>query len=289
MKPLLPIPFASALLLALAGTASAQQDFSKVEIKITHVAGNIHMLEGSGGNIGVSVGPDGVLIVDSQFAPLSPKIEAAIEKLGKGKAKFLLNTHWHGDHTGGNATFGKYADIIARANVRKRLAAAPNAAPSALPVITFDDRLSVHFNGEEIKLVGLGPGHTDGDAVILFTGSKVAHTGDSFINSRLPFFDLGSGGDAEGYARNIKTIQGLVTADMKIIPGHGALASPADVQATATMLDATLGRVRQDIAAGKTLEQIKAAGIPEKYKDWTAGFINASRFLETAYNSMTKK
>ncbi len=269
--------------------AHAQQDFSKVEIKITHVAGNIHMLEGSGGNIGVSVGDDGVLIVDSQFAPLSPRIEAAIEKLGKGKPRFLLNTHWHGDHTGGNANFGKYADIIAHSNVRKRLAAAPNASKAGLPRITFDHTLSVHFNGEEIRMIHLQPGHTDGDTVILFTGSKVAHTGDSYINSRFPFFDLASGGSAEGYQANIAFLLKELGPDMKIIPGHGALASIANVRETQAMLSEILGGVKRDIAAGKTLEQIKAAGVPGKYTEWGAGFINNSRFLEISYNSLSSK
>lgn len=288
MKTVTPVLVAG-LLAALSVAASAQQDFSRVEIKVTHVAGSVHMLEGAGGNIGVSVGDDGVLIVDSQFAPLSPKIEAAVEKLGKGKPKFLLNTHWHGDHTGGNAHFGRYADIIAHANVRRRLAGQPNAARPALPVITFDDQLSLHFNGEEIRMVHLPPGHTDGDAVILFTGSKVIHTGDQFVNARFPFFDLASGGDAEGYAKNVAAIQKLLTPGMKIIPGHGALATPEDVRTTIAMLDETFGKVKRDIAAGKTLEQIKADGLPAKYKSWGAGFINESRFLEITFNSLNKK
>jgi len=279
----------AALLLATPAVSHAQQDFSKVEIKTTHVAGSIYMLEGSGGNIGVSVGDDGVLIVDSQFAPLSPKIEAAIEKLGKGKPRFLLNTHWHGDHTGGNANFGRYADIIAHANVRKRLAAAPNANKAAFPVITFDDTLSIHFNGEEIRMIHLDPGHTDGDSFILFTGSKVAHTGDQFVNARFPFFDLASGGDAQGYARNIDRMLKEIPVGAKIIPGHGALATHDDMRSTQAMLRETFGKIQRDIAAGKTLDQIKADGLPEKYKDWGAGFINASRFLELTFNSLNKQ
>jgi cyclase len=270
----------------LATAAQAQQDFSQVEIKTTHVAGSVYMLEGAGGNIGVSVGDDGVLIVDSQFAPLSPKIEAAIEKLGKGRAKFLLNTHWHGDHTGGNASFGRYADIIAHANVRKRMAAAPNAAKAALPVITFADSLSLHFNGEEIRMVHLQPGHTDGDSVVVFTGSKVLHTGDQFFNGRFPFIDLGSGGDAEGYKRNVETILKLAGTEMKIIPGHGALAGAADAKGFLAMLESTQGKMKRDIAAGKTLDQIKAEGVPDQYKEWGNFFINTSRYLEITYNSL---
>jgi glyoxylase-like metal-dependent hydrolase (beta-lactamase superfamily II) len=282
---------AAGLLAALAITATAQQDFSKVEIKITHVAGNVHMLEGAGGNIGVSAGADGVLIVDSQFAPLSPKIEAAIGKLGKGRPKFLLNTHWHGDHTGGNANFGRYAHIIAHQNVRVRLSNSGGkpAPKEALPVITFDDSLSVHFNGEEIRLIKLQPGHTDGDSLILFTGSKVAHTGDQFLNSRLPFFDLASGGDAEGYLKNIVRMTKEIPADYKIIPGHGELATFENLKATHEMLELTIGKVKKDIAAGRTLDQVKADGVPARYKDWGAGFINAGRYLELTYNSLNKK
>src|SRR6186997_3115882 len=161
----------SLLSILLATTpAFAQRDFSNVEIKVVPVAKNISMLEGSGGNIGVSVGSDGILIVDDQFAPLAEKIEAALHQLNPGKLKFVLNTHHHGDHTGGNANFGaKDATIIAQSNVRKRLASDANSKKEALPVITFDQSASVHFNGEEIKLLHHGPGHTDGDSVIYFT------------------------------------------------------------------------------------------------------------------------
>src|SRR5712671_774963 len=161
------------VLLALATLTRAQQDFSKVEVKATHVAGNIYMLTGSGGNIGVSVGPDGILIVDDQFAPLAPKIEAALKQLSPGKLKFVLNTHYHGDHTGGNKYFGQQAHIIAHTNVRKQLGGKPGDSKPELPVITFDDSLSVWFNGEEIKLVHVPPAHTDSDSIVYFTGANV--------------------------------------------------------------------------------------------------------------------
>ncbi len=277
------------ILLATARLAVAQTDFSKVEIKTTHVAGNIYMLEGSGGNIGVSVGPDGVLIVDDQFLPLAPKIEAALQKLDKGAPKFLLNTHWHGDHTGGNPHFGRKASIIAHTNVRKRLADKPDTAKEALPVVTFDDSLSVHFNGEEIRVIHLPPGHTDGDSVIYFTKSGVVHTGDQFVNARFPFIDLGSGGDVAGYVKNVETLLQKIPAGTKIIPGHGAIATREDLEKFQQMLMETMAIVRNGIAEKKSLAQIKAAGLPEKYKDWGAGFINASRWLEIAYNNLDKK
>jgi cyclase len=280
------------ILLVLAATASlvvAQTDYSKVEIKTTHVSGNIYMLEGAGGNIGVSVGPDGVLIVDDQFLPLAPKIEAALAKLHTNAPKFLLNTHWHGDHTGGNPHFGKKASIIAHTNVRKRLADKSDTPKEALPVVTFDDSLSVHFNGEEIRVIHLPPGHTDGDSVIHFTKSGVIHTGDQFFNARFPFIDLGSGGDVAGYVKNVETLLAKLPSGAKIIPGHGALATREDLVKFHQMLTETLGIVRKGIAEGKTLEQVKAVGLPEKYKDWGTGFINASRFFEITYNSLNKK
>lgn len=271
-------------------SASAQQDFSKVEIKTIPVAKNIYMLEGSGGNIGVSVGPDGILIVDDQFAPLAEKIEAALQKLNPGKLRFLLNTHFHGDHTGGNAYFGgKGVDIVAHANVRKRLAEKSGVKPAELPVITFKYSASVHFNGDEIELLHHGPGHTDGDSVIYFTGANVVHMGDQFFNGRFPFIDLGSGGDVRGYLKTVETVLKQIPADAKVIPGHGPLGNVDDLKKFRDMLTECIAMIEKAVAEGKTLEQIKAAGVPEKYKDWGSGFINNSRWLEITYNGLTKK
>jgi len=278
----------------LAGTiaiaASAQQDFSKVQIKSTHVAGNVHMVEGQGGNIGVSTGPDGLLIVDDQFAPLAEKIDAALQKLeAGGPLKFVLNTHWHGDHTGGNAFFGRKGNIIAHANVRKRLAGKSDTPKEALPVITQDEGLSVHFNGEEIRMVPFGPGHTDGDSMIQFTKSGVVHMGDQFFNGRFPFIDLASGGSVEGYVKNVESALQKVSDDTKIIPGHGALATKKDLKAFHEMLVETTGIIRKAIAEGKSLEQVKAAGLPEKYKEWGTGFINQSSYIAIVYNNLKGK
>src|SRR3954469_15757155 len=175
-------------------TARAQQDFSKVEIKTTHVAGNVYMLQGAGGNIGVSAGPDGLLIVDDEFLPLAPKIEAALAQINPGKLKFVLNTHFHGDHTGSNAHFGRQAPIIAHANVRKHLSRTPTVK-EALPVVTFDESLSVHFNGEETKVRQVPNGHRASDILICFTRSNVVHMGVQFFNGLFPNIDLGGGGD----------------------------------------------------------------------------------------------
>jgi cyclase len=289
--------FWSVLALAVSfGPAAAQQDFSKVEVKATPVAGNVQMLLGSGGNIGVSAGPDGILIVDDQFAPLADKIRAALKGINPGKLKFILNTHWHGDHTGSNAVFGSEATIVAQTNVRKRLGSDQNlfgeniaASPKdALPVITFDEGLSVHFNGEEIKAIHVPHGHTDGDTVVYFTKSNVVHMGDQFFNGRFPFIDLGSGGSVDGYVRNVGFVIDKMPKDAKIIPGHGPLATMEDLKAFQSMLVETTTIVRDKMKAGKTLDQIKAEGLPEKYASWGSGFIKADSWIETIHKSFSQ-
>jgi glyoxylase-like metal-dependent hydrolase (beta-lactamase superfamily II) len=270
-----------------------QRDFSQVEIKISKVAGNVHVLEGAGGNIGVTTGPDGALIVDDQFAPLSEKIRAALRQLNPGALKFVLNTHWHGDHTGGNAAFGKEATIVAHANVRKRLAAGANtpgravapAPKEALPVITYDNAVSLHFNGEEIRVIHYPSGHTDGDSVIFFTTSNVIHMGDDFFAGRFPFVDLDSGGSVEGLLRNIADVIAKAPAGVKFIPGHGPVSTIDDMKAYHAMLRETTDLIRERLRQGKTLEQAKAEGLPDKWKAWGAGFINTERWIETVYRS----
>jgi cyclase len=293
----LVLVFATLLVCCCAAPAFAQQDFSKVEIKATKVAGSVYMLEGSGGNIGVSVGADGILIVDDEFAPLADKIKAALKSLGEGKLKFILNTHWHGDHTGGNVVFGPDAPIIAQTNVRKRLAEgskAPNrtvapAPKEALPVVTFDQSLSVHFNGEEIRVIHFPHGHTDGDSVIFFTGSNVVHMGDDFFNGMFPFVDLNSGGDVEGYVKNVGEVITKIPAGAKIIPGHGPLATIDDLKTFHKMLVETTEIVRKQMAEKKTLEQIKAQGLPAEWKTWGTGFIKTDQWIETIFRSFSKK
>lgn len=289
--------FAVLSLSLLASLALAQgQDFSKVEMKATHVAGNVWMLEGSGGNIGVSVGPDGLLIVDDQFAPLADKIKAALKNLGEGKLKFVINTHWHGDHTGSNAIFGLEVPIIAQSNVRKRLGSestnragqkVPAAPKSALPIITFDETLSVHFNGEEIKAIHFPQGHTDGDGVIFFTGSNVVHMGDHMMTGRFPFVDTSSGGSVEGIVRNIGNILAKLPPDVKIIPGHGPIATIENVRQYQQVLVETVDIVRKQVQAGKSLDEVKAAGLPAKYDSWGKGFISTPIWIETVYRSLS--
>lgn len=285
----------AAVALAALPAAGQQRDWSAVEIKATQVAGQVYMLEGVGGNIGVSVGSDGLLIVDDQYAPLADKIKAALKELGPGKLKFVLNTHWHGDHTGSNAAFSADAPILAHDNVRKRLAAGQTvrgnqiepALPEALPVVTYQQSVSIHFNGEEIKVLHFPRGHTDGDSVVFFTGSNVIHMGDHFFVGRFPFVDLESGGSVAGFVANVGKVIAQAPAGVKIIPGHGPLASLEDLKSYHRMLVETTGLVRNKIAAGKTLDQIKGEGLPAEWTSWGSGFINTEAWLTTIYNDST--
>jgi glyoxylase-like metal-dependent hydrolase (beta-lactamase superfamily II) len=269
--------------------ARAQQDFSKVEMKTTHVAGNVYMLEGAGGNIGVSAGPDGLLIVDDEFLPLAPKIEAALAKINPGKLKFVLNTHFHGDHTGSNAHFGRQAPIIAHTNARKRLGRSATTTKDALPVVTFDDSLSVHFNGEEIKVLHVPSGHTDSDCLIFFTKSNVVHMGDQFFCGRYPNIDLGGGGDVRGYIRNVEQAIEKIPADAKIIPGHGPLAGIEELKQFREMLVATSDFVAKEIAAGKTLQQVKDGGLPARWKEWDKVPMGEAQWIEILYRGLSRK
>jgi len=235
------------------------------------------------------------LIVDDQFAPLADKIRAALKELGKGKLKFVLNTHWHGDHTGGNVEFGPEAPIIAHDNVRKRLESGykgpgreiPPAPKEALPVVTFDHSLAVHFNGEEIRAIHFPHGHTDGDSVIFFTKSNVVHMGDNFFAGRFPFVDLDSGGSVEGLKKNIEEVIKKLPAGVKIIPGHGPISIADDLKLYHRMLVETTDIVRKHKAAGKSLDQIKAEGFPATWKEWGSGFINQDRWIETIHRSIS--
>jgi cyclase len=277
------------------GHAEPQEpDLSKVEIKTEKAAGSVYVLFGAGGNIGVSAGPDGVLIVDDQFVPLAEKIRAAIKPLSPGQLRFVLNTHFHFDHTQANPVFGREATIVAHANVRRRLASDTVVLgqtykalpPEGLPVVTYETTVSLHFNGEEIRVVHFPAGHTDGDSVVFFTGSNVIHMGDDFFAGRFPFIDLDNGGSVEGLARNVGEIVAKAPAGVKIIPGHGPLSTIEDLRAYHSMLVETTELIRTRLRAGRTLEEAKAEGLPDKWKEWGAGFINTGQWIETVYRSL---
>ena len=294
----LAVATVAAALGAAPADASGQEDFSDVEVEATHVAGNVYMLTGRGGNIGVSAGPDGTLIVDDQFAPLADRIRAALREIRDGEPadlQFVLNTHWHGDHTGGNEVFGPEAPIIAHANVRERLSTRQEirgevvepAPEEALPVVTFGDSVSVHFNGEEIRAIHFPGGHTDGDAVIFFTGSNVVHMGDDFFAGRFPFVDRASGGSVRGMIRAVEAVLDQVPEDVAVIPGHGPLSTVSDLREYHRMLVETTEIVRRRMEEGATLEEVKAAGLPDAWAGWGSGFINTERWLETVYQSLS--
>jgi len=274
-----------ALLAGHGGPAQQQVDWNAVEVKAEQVGGNVWMLTGRGGNIGVSIGDDGILIVDDQYAPLADKIKAKLKDLSSGELKFILNTHFHGDHTGGNPKFGPDAPIIAHDNVRKRLADQPK---EGWPVITFGDRVSIHFNGEEIKAIHFPKGHTDGDSIIFFTGSNVVHMGDDFFVGRFPFVDLNSGGSVQGLIRNIGEVLEKLPPDVKLIPGHGAVSTVDDLHAYLRMLIVTVDIVLRHKRSGMSLDDAKKAGLPDEWKEWGSGFINTDRWIETIYNSYSK-
>lgn len=277
--------------------AAQQRDLSKVEIKVTPVAGKVYMLEGAGGNIGASAGEDGILMVDDQFEELAPKIRTALAGLGGGgKLKFIVNTHWHGDHTGGNKVFGPEAPILAQTNVRRRLSTeqsvlgnkVPASPKQALPVITYDQAVSVHWNGEEIKIVHFPHGHTDGDSVVFFTGSNVVHAGDDFFADRFPFVDLGTGGSVQGLTDNVAKLLTMITADAKVIPGHGPLSTREDLKRFHAMLVDTTGIVRRRMQAGESLEKMQAEGLPPAFEPWGKGFIDAKTWILTIHDSLSK-
>ncbi|NIR48813.1 MBL fold metallo-hydrolase [candidate division KSB1 bacterium] len=287
------------LFVVTAGFTLVSQDFSDVQIKTTHIAGNIHMLEGQGGNIAVSVGEDGVVMVDDQFAPLADKIRTAIAELGGETPKFILNTHWHPDHTDGNVKFAEDGTIVAHDNVRKRLmvksytAISPEgsgpAPEEAWPVITFDKSLSIHMNGEEIKVLHYPNGHTDGDAVIYFTGSNVVHMGDDFFAGIFPFVDLINGGSVQGLTENVGKIIDELPPDVKIIPGHGPLSSIEDLKDYHRMLQETTQIVQGHMEKGKNLADIQATGLPDEYEQLGKGFIKTDFWIETIYKSLSEK
>lgn len=283
--------------IALASSAFAQQDWSKVEVKATKVAGSVYLITGAGGNIGVSVGSDGAVLVDDQFAPLAPKIQAALQSITNQPLRFILNTHYHGDHTGGNEVFGKAAPIVAHENVRKRLAAGskrgtdavPPAPAGALPVLTFNDSVTIHLNGEDVRAVHMPHGHTDGDAVIWFTKSNVVHMGDDYFNGFFPFIDIENGGSISGLIDNVAHVVATIPDDAKVIPGHGALSDKAGLQKYLDVLRGTWNAVQKGVAAGKSLEQLKSEKVLAEWDAWGQGFIKTDAFLEMLYGEATKK
>lgn len=282
---------ASALALG-AFSATATQE-PEVQVTGDKVAGQVWMLTGQGGNIGIMAGDEGVLMIDTQFAPLEAKIRAAIAEITEDVPAYVVNTHWHGDHVGGNAGFGQDGLIVAHENVRARMKSgggrgAP-AAPEALPNLTYDDGMTVHLNGEAVHLVHLPTGHTDGDTIVFFTDSKVVHMGDLMFNGMFPFIDLDSGGTVSGYLRALRAAHAQITDDMKVIPGHGPLATRADILKIVRMIEVSIGVVEARMDEGMSAQEIVDAGMPEEYAGWSWGFIPTERWLATIVRGLTEE
>lgn len=283
--------------LAAHGNDSHFPKSQDVTVRTSKVNGNVYMLQGRGGNVGAVVGPDGILIVDDDYRDVSPKLAAALKELGNERPRFVMNTHWHGDHTQGNEYFGKDSTIIAHINVRKRLLDPPvifgrTTAPYpavALPIVTYSESMSIHLNGEEIKLVHYPNGHTDGDTIVFFTKANVVHFGDTFFVGRFPFVDLDSGGSVQGLINNIAALVARIPADAKLIPGHGAVSTHNDLKAYHATLVETSKIVQDAMKAGKSLDEIKKAGLPEKFKEAGSGFIKTDQWIETIHRSYSKK
>ena len=283
------------LLLALAAPAAAQQpNMDAVQIRVERLAPGVAVLFGRGGNIGLSYGSDGNILIDDQYAPLTERILAAIRTLDPDPIRFVINTHWHGDHTGGNENVGRTgAVIVAHDNVRRRMSMeqvvrGDRVAPSpagALPVVTFGEGVTFHLNGDDIRVVHVEHAHTDGDALVYWTRANVLHMGDTFFNGLLPFIDLDSGGSIDGAIVAVEAGLALANDGTVIIPGHGPIAHRADLVRYRDMLIDLRGRVGQGIAAGRTLDQIKAERHADGYGP-PDGFISPDSLIETVYRSL---
>ena len=285
---------------ALTLTAFAQGRFDNVQIETVKVSDNVYMLVGSGGNIGLSIGEDGAFMIDDQFAPLTEKILAAVRKLTDQPVRFLVNTHWHGDHVGGNENMGEAgAIIVAHENVRERMSTenfmeafnrtVPASPKAALPVVTFTDAMTFHWNGDDIHVLHVDPAHTDGDSIIHFRNANVLHTGDTFFNGMYPFIDVSSGGSIDGMIAAADTALKLCNDKTRIIPGHGELADADDLRAYRAMLQAVRDRVRPLVDAGKTREEVIAAKPSASFDaDWGGGFMKPDVWVGIVYDGMTK-
>lgn len=274
--------------------ASAQR-FDNVEITVEKINENLYVLFGAGGNIAVLTGSEGTVMIDNQFAPLSDKIQSAIGELTSQPIQYVINTHWHGDHTGGNANFAKQgATIIAHENVRKRLMT-DNVRPfgrtseaqpeAAWPRLTFDKNMQVHHNGVSIQLLHYHAGHTDGDALVMFGDYNVLHMGDIFFKDRFPFIDTALGGDPDGLIAIVEAALMLSDANTTIIPGHGAVSNKEDLRRYHQMLLIVKGRVMKAITAGTSLEDVDVATIVKDYETWGEGFIKPEVFVKTLYKA----
>ena len=289
---------AMALAAAVPAAAQQQQDFSQVEIKAEKVTEGVYMLTGRGGNIGLSVGKSGSFLVDDQYAPLTDKILAVVKSVSPEPVRFLVNTHWHGDHTGGNENMGKAGVfIVAHENVRQRMSkehfnavfksTTPPSPEGALPVVTFGDGVTFHWNGDEIRVYHVPPAHTDGDSVVHFVKADVVHMGDLFFNGGFPFIDTSSGGKVDGVIAAADRVLAAISEKTRVIPGHGPLATKADLLAYRDVVKSVRDRVAKLKAEGKTRDAAIAAKPTAEFDaKWGQGFIKGDVLTGLVFDSL---
>jgi glyoxylase-like metal-dependent hydrolase (beta-lactamase superfamily II) len=293
--------FLAALPSALSSTDSFAQDWQAVQVQATQVGSGVHMLTGRGGNLVVSVGEDGVFLVDDQYAPLTEKIIAAIRELSDGPIRFVLNTHWHGDHTGGNENLGGAgALIVAHDNVRRRMSVegfieaydmrVEASPPGALPIVTFSEDVTFHLNGDEIHAFHVEHAHTDGDVIVWLQRANVVHMGDVYFSGIYPFVDVSSGGSLDGIISASKAVLELIAEDTQVIPGHGTLSRRAGLAEYVAILETVRERVVGLIAEGKSKEEVVAAKPTAEFDaEWGEGWIGPDRFVEILYDDLSRK
>ncbi len=298
MNPTRPC-LAGIAMVCLAAVTNAQ-DMADVTIEAKRVAGNVYMITGRGGNMGLSVGPDGAFLIDDQFAPLTARIIEAVNELSPKRVQFVVNTHWHGDHTGGNENLGKAgAIIVAHDNVRRRMSTehfmeafnrtVPASPAGALPVITFAESMTFHYNGDEIRVQHVAPAHTDGDSIVFFRDANVIHMGDTFFNGMYPFIDASTGGSISGMIKAADTALALANEETRIIPGHGPLAGVTELRASRAMLTIVHDRVQNMIRNGSSRDDvIKAAPTADLDDVWGGGFMKPDQWVGIVYDGMTR-
>lgn len=284
-------------ILGLALFMQAQGQQASPKINLVPVAGPVYMLEGGGGNVGVVADEAGLVMIDAMYERAAEGIRQAVKPLPGGeRVRVLVNTHWHADHTDGNKAFGPGAVIVAHENIRALLAAdqalmggTTKALPAAaLPAITFKDEITIYAGGGPIRLVHYPHAHTDGDTVVFMDGPKAVHMGDMFFNGMFPFLDVAHGGDIASWVKDLDKVLAVLPAGARVIPGHGPLAGAAELRAFRDMLAASADHVGQLMKAGRSLDEIKAAGLPAALEPWAKGFMKGPQWLELVYRSLEK-